>query len=490
MKFWKRATCIATCAMLASGSFVACDTDDTSKTDRMKNAQLSARNYVTAISSALETVKSFTVSGEIVLNEQTEYFDVDNERNDDVVESNQIVFSIDATVTQDGDDYAFAATLTNKEIEKDATVSYESVAEIIIKDGYQYYRDYYLKSTMTEEEKAAQIPLWTKEPFEVTEEYPFLDGGFINQLFNAKEVKEFGAQLMESAQTVLVDKFLANEVKNGEVTWSNNYAQDINALFAYIEGIDETQYTLGQLINTALAEIDPLLTVEGILASIKAYQTKTVGEVLTAIDAELAKKGTSLQGIYDSIVNSEVLAVVLQQAGVTIPAETLAAMKAFKVDMLKTQYGAMTVNEAMNLLLVELGVVDAPEEGEEPTDYFAELLNLLEALMGVPLDELDIEMPDVDGISFNHAIVSAGAKVDMTRKTLQSVFFGVDATVKIPVTHYEYDDAAGKNVETVVGNSVIDIDAKITLSQFKNVATAIQVPADDQVVGSPSYVEP
>ena len=244
-----------------------------------------------------------------------------------------------------------------------------------------------------------------------------------------------------------------------------------------------------------LAEIDKDLTVEGILDTVKAYKDKTVAEAFTEIDAELAKKNTSLQGIYDAIVNAEALELILKHPAIGMPAETLAQMKAFKLDAIKTEYGAMKLGAVVNMIVemmnssggadsvvpanADMGSSDT--EVAEPVDYFAEAIAMVEATLATTLADLGVTMADFSTITISDLSIDTGLKLNAAGNGLETLYLSVDFGGKGGDVTYTTDEATGEEIKTLVGYEYIVLSADLTISSFSTSVITINAPAESEI---------
>lgn len=490
MKIWKKTACLALCTVMSLGVFAGCGEEgENSEATRREKAQASAKKYVETVSDTLETVKSFNVSGKVNVNVKEEDFIEGTTSVDPAqTEETKMTFYLDVTLTQDGENnVALSMTAKSEEMEVEfgeTEVVYQSVVEVIVKDGYSYDRTYMISSAMTDAEKEEQKGLWTKAEITLPEEMPPIDSAFVNSLLNAKEIKEFGAQLLGGAQEIITEKFFNDEVAGGKVSWSADLAPDFNEVIAFVESIDESKDTLGGVIDKVLAEITDGVTVESILTTVKKYKDTTVAQALTEIDAELAKKDTSLQGIYDAIVNSEVLTIILTEAG--MPAESFAQMKAFKIESLKAQFGMMTLGQVVNMIVesmngegeyIEPATTDMEES--DSTDYASEAIAQVEALMGVTLAELEIELPTFLGTQFNEISIDTGLLLNAAGDALEKLYLSVDLDIRAGNVMTEYGETGVTH--TLQGYDYLVVSADLTISSFSQSTVVINAPAADQV---------
>ena len=501
MKFWKRTACLALGATMSFGVFTACgetgDNSGDSEQKRREQARAAAKTYVDTVSDTLESTKSFNVSGKVTLGVKDEYFGADGKTIDSALtEEDKMALYLDVNLTQDGEDnVAMSMTAKSEEIEVAVggkEISYQRVMEIIVKDGFAYGRSYMTDSEMSADELAAAKGKWDKAEITLPEEMPPIDAAFVNQLLNASELKEFGAQILGGAQEIITEKFFNGEVANGKVAWTKNYAADINAVIAFIESIDETKDTLGDVLNRVLAEIDEDLTVEGILDTVKAYKDKTVAEVFTEIDAELAKKNTSLQGIYDAIVNSEIVTIIL--AEMDIPVENLVALKAFKLDVIKAQYGTMQLDTLVNMA-VEMMKGMSGADSVEPTaddlndtetdlgdeDYWANAIFMAETALSTTLADLGITMADCSAVVMNDLTIDTGLKLNAEGNGLETLYLSIDFGVRTGNTDTVYDEVAEEYKIVLVGYEYSVLSADLTISSFSASTIAINAPAESEI---------
>lgn len=497
MKIWKKTACLALCTVMSMSVFAGCDEDNgNSETARREKAQASAKKYVDTVSDTLETVKSFSVSGKVTLNVKDEYFAEGTTTVDpELTEEQKTFFYLDVTVTQDGENnVAMSMTAKSEQIEiefGETEIVYQAVMEMIVKDGYGYGREYYVSSDMTDAEKEEAKGLWQKEEITMPEEMPPVDEAFLNSLLGAKEIKEFSAQLLGGAQDIIAEKFFNDEVAGGKVSFTKNFAGDVNETLAFIESIDESKDTLGTVINRVLAKIDPSITVESIIATAKEYKDKTVALALTEIDAELAKKDTSLQAVYDEIVNSEVLNLILTEAG--MPAEYFAQMKALKIDSVKAAYATLTLGELINMLVETANGAEGgdavetttTEEETVPTDYAGEAITTVETMLGSTLEQLEIEMPDCSAVYMNDLSIDTGLQLNAAGDGLETLYLSVDLDVRAGYYFGNYDEN-DVYTEVLAGYQYSVLSADLTISSFSESTVTINAPADDQIY-TPSF---
>lgn len=502
MKFWKKVTCMALCATMSVGAFTACgDKGDNSAEEqaRREKAVASAKGYVDTVSDTLEAAKSFTISGEVSAYHKGEYFAEGTTTIDpEETEEESMKYSVDITVTEDGDSYAMMMTAAMEEVEVavgGVEVTYQGVFELIVKDNFAYNRAYMLSSDMTAEEKEEAKGLWTKMELTLPEEMPPIDAEFVAQLLKAKELKEFTSTLVGSAQEIIAEKFFADEVANGAVAWTKNYAPDMNSMLAFFEGIDETKETLGQFLNKLLAKIDPTLTVESVLDTVEAYKTKTVAQALDAIDAELAKKNTSLQGIFDAIVNSEFASILLtsEKSPIGMPADNFAALKEFKIASIKdmpideegtVKAGDLILGDLINMIIGQMdnsGSAEPMAESGEATDYLADGIQMVRQMLQATLADLEMEMPDCEGVVINDMTVKTGLKLNAAGDGLETMSLGVKMDVKNNAYDYYYDSETDTYSKTNKGYEYTTINADLTVSNFLTTTVTVTAPAADKI---------
>ena len=481
MKFWKKTACLALCATMSVGVFAGCGEGGTeTEAQRREKAAKSAKSYVQAVSDTLESAKSLKASGTLVLTSEYELFGEDGVTIDATKtykENASATFEIE--LTQDGDKdialYLKGEAKTEYFWDNETHKSI-GVTENIIKDGYVYERFYQF------EEGRQPNPVemyWDKSAITLDEDMEYVLT-LAEKLMAAKEVEEFADAFLGECQEIIAEKFFKGEVVNGETTFTLDLASEVWSFIELMNSIDETKDTLGATINKVLAKIDPTLTAEGIIAVLKNYKDKTVTEALTELDAALAKHGTSLQKIYDEIVNSEVVSIICAEPSLGIPADTLATLKAFKIDTIKQQYGTMKLGEVVNMLLQLSGIVEVDPEATEPVDYFGQALTMVEQALGLTLEELDMEVPEIPVVAVNKLSAGVGFKLNAKGNALESVSLALDFGMKVKSFDEDYDHETGEWIEYQTGYQTATIDADFVISSFATTTLTITAPADEE----------
>ena len=242
--------------------------------------------------------------------------------------------------------------------------------EFYLIDGYQYMLDYdtgyYLKSVCTGlEEPAAALDMILAQLGE-----------------SGIEISEDEINAVINTLGSVITNYV--EIKDGKITATVDLKAPIDDIKAYLAELDPTTKTMESVINDVIAIVAEDLTVADILEVLNGKLDLTVNEALAEIDAFLTEEAdTTLQGIYDEIVNNEdvvaALTMLMASEGVPeteIPAQ-LTAIQSMKIADLITQY------EIGNAVLYDLVIpyIYGVREGEEyPTkdELFAEINEMLD----------------------------------------------------------------------------------------------------------------
>lgn len=514
MKMWKKTMAMLMCATMAVGSFAACNKDgDSSSNDSTPTppappaptaeelATAAAEAYVNGAIDTLKNAKSFKVVINVNNKDVTDYFGEDGETVDpELQETDEGSSTVEIILSQDGDGVAIHTTeievdtynYDDEETGAEIEVTNTNVNETIMKGGVEYSRYYYYDDSMTADEiAAAKAEKWNKytEAEEGAEGEmavtSIISEELIQKLLDTKEVEDAYNMLIDALTGELKTKILSETVADGNFVWEYDFADEVNAILAYIEGIDETKDTLGKVVNEVLAEVAPGLTAEALIGQLKAYSKMTVADALKNIDTMLAEYETSLQGIKDAIFNSEIMGVLLTDEGILaatgLDAATIQSIKDWKFASLQeagNEVGSAIVGELINGLLLQQGIVEAPEEGEEPIDYVAQFLAEAEANLAMTFEELGMEMPDMAGNLAKKLEGTYGVSFDTTSKALKTINFSFYAEL---VSYEEDYNEATDEYDLVVGYYTQIIDMDITVSEISASTVTINAPAEADI---------
>lgn len=496
MKQWKKATCMALCLTMFCGA-TACGETGMSEEEAKKQAAKTAKQYVNVLSTALDSAKSCKITGSVRVHTKEEYFGDDGETVDGTLTEEETEAGVlELVITEDGaNGYALSFFYQQTETEREeGEFEHEFMqAEIIVKDGYIYQRSYEIEDDMTAEEIAAAKGYWTKGQIASSEQAAAMLT-MAEQLMNAKEVKEYSAKMWAAAQEVVAQQIFNGEVKDGEVTLSKNFTTDWNATLDFLSGIDGTD-TLGETLNKVLVKINPALTAEGLVGLLKAYRNQTVTESLTAIDGALAKYGTSLQGIYDGILNSGVANILFTEV-LGVPQQTILQLKAFKLETMKAQFGTLRLGDAVNMVVaMVVGGMDddvtgdevfaenddsAPEENpDEAVDYYGKFVVALEAALQRTLDDLGVSVPDFSGTRVNDFTLSAGLALNKAGDALRALDLGLKADVQMALKGADFVDDVW--VEYVFGTLYAQVDVAFSVVELSASVATVTAPPESEV---------
>lgn len=508
MKMWKKTMAMLMCATMAVGSFAACnkDNDDSSTNNPPAPPAPTAEELATAASEAyvngaidtLKNAKSFKVVINVNNKDVTDYFGEDGKTVDpELQESDEGSTTVEIILSQDGDGVAIQTKSIDvgtygyydEETEKEVEVTETEVSESIMKGGVEYSRYYCYDDSMTADEiaaaKAEKWDKYTEEDADAEESTSVISEELIQKLLDTKEVEDAYNMLIDALKGELKTKILSETVADGNFVWEYDFADEVNAVIAYIEAIDETKDTLGGVINDVLAEVAPGLTAEALIGQLKAYSKMTVADALKNIDTMLAQYETSLQGIKDAIFNSEIMGVLLADEGILtatgLDAATIQSIKDWKFASLQeegNEIGGAIVGDLINGLLLQQGIVEPPAEGEDPVDYVAQYLAMAEASLAMTFEELDITLPDMAGNVAKKLEGTYGVSFDTTSSALKTINFSFDAEL----VSYEKDyNEETDEYDVVIGYYTEIIDLDITVSEISASTVTVNAPAAEDI---------
>ena len=508
MKLWKKMACAAFCLVLAFGTFTACDVlpDDSAGagSGTQSSTDSGSGNETTDSGSGNEStdggsgnestdggsgdevkaVKTVKAEGVMEFSNVAKYFAEGTEEFDPeqiYAYDGTASFVLEVSLEEDGDVAAHFRAEAPYKMGSDGVVKeYTGVSELIIKDEVLYEREYsFLADGSEDEVLETDTALWDIVEIEVEPEVLEVMA-LLEKVIATDEAQDYLTEIALLCQQIVDEEIIPSIPESGEISLEYDFAPDISAVIEAIEAIDEMTTTVGDIIDGVLVQIDPQLNAEAVLALVASYKDYTVGEALTDIDLALAEYDTSLQDIYDNIVKSEIVEVILTDELVGMSAEELAAMREFKIATIAQEYGAITFGDLVNLVLEESGAVDVDSEVTEPVDYFAEYLAMAEQMLDMTLADLGVIIPEIP-VKFNKLEIVANAQFD---ETLASIVENVSIVVNIDFENKLYEEVTDSETGTAVE---LYVGVQYTTASFSfNVdildeAVAIEAPAADKI---------
>lgn len=219
---------------------------------------------------------------------------------------------------------------------------------------YAYDSSYgmYLRTDIVADEKIAQMSQMI---------VAMLDGVSFSQDETDAVLKELGFIVLKTF-----------DIKNNKGSISFDAKEVIDNLKAYINAIDAENDTLRKLLDDALKLVNKDLTSAALITELEKTANLTVNEAIAEIDKALtAEYNTTLQGIYDTLVNDTRLATILANAekmfgegGDFSASEMLTQIKAIKLADLITEAG---VGDMKLIDLIMMAIAgNGPEEDVSP----------------------------------------------------------------------------------------------------------------------------
>lgn len=520
MKVWKKLTATSLAALL-SVSFAACAPQETPPT-----AQEQANAYVATMTKAIDEAKSVTVALSLQGNEvETAYTEAGEIVEEDGSEtianiSMEVTFTETAqgalamhmkgSMASEHMDYDYEENADGVVVRVPDKETNDMYVEMFYFDGALYEYRYEIDDSMTADE-AAWIKANTKwtQTTEMEDVQAFVVLSQVwthaKQLLDVKEIKDVKDALAEFATEFVAEKIESGEFANGKAEVATDVVKTIEFVYDYIDAIDETKDTLRKVINDVLKTVDPVLTAEIVLQEVVKYSKMTVAEALTAIDAELAKNGTSLQLIKDQVLNSEFAGVLLKDV-IGMTEEEITAAKTFQIASLKEgETGKMLVDDLVYQLAQQFGLVEPPvedgtetvEEGAEGTTeeetekvWFVEsLIAQVNAMLDTTLAELGMTLPETETLpEFKTFAVANGVQFNEETAAFEKLY--TDVTLNIISPNYEEVDGEEEGPTYLAG--VQDLQIALNVSVTVSPETAVfDIPTDEEifdgVLGSSSY---
>ncbi len=257
----------------------------------------------------------------------------------------------------------------------------------------------------------------------------------------------------------------------------------------YVKDFDIQNKTVRGLVDDVLGLIDEELTAAAILTELERIGALTVTAALAELDAWLTENyGTTLQGIYDTVVNDKNFeqifsnAIALSAPEDVTPAQIaaeverlLAALRAFKISDYLTQAGIgnMTVYDFGLALFIEMS--GAPTEGAPTIDDFFDRINAYLDTKLIELGEdMEYQLTMIKSTFSMYTVNALNAKIDLG-------FEGLFKLASVDVAAVADISASS----TVNGNSFTSsavINATAKLHSLSKDAITIALPAGAEVL--------
>ncbi len=403
-------------------------------------------------------------------NEDSWYYDNDNEAR---FEENDSKIKSKVYIT-----FAKTETLVNVQIESETfeydedtqkwEIDSERRIEVALVDGvlYQAFDDGYFVSQDTEMTQAVELLSALLEGVEPTED----EIAEMYKVFGEKAITSFN--IFENKGSSVID-----------------FKPIVESFEAYINDIDFNTYTMGELIDDLLVNIDPELTTEIILEEMGRVGALTVNEALAEIDVSLtAQYNTTIQGIYDSIVNDPRFAIFLQnyveymaeQTGAEVSEEDintqsqtmLTDIKAFKLADYITELG---IGEAAIYELF-ISLVSSGNETEIEPPTLEQLLMVFEQDLAMTIAEFEEMFPIPVFTSIKEML--AGLEIRELSARLDVQFKGI----------FEIDNitATIKSDTTSTTDSVVEGKQDVFTQKFAITVKLYDISTTDIVINAPA----
>ena len=328
-----------------------------------------AAAYVNAIWAAVETAKTVTATLDMS-NTEAESDTVDKDGNVIYEAYNNTMtahFDLTLAMSENG--------LNLKAIGNAAMGDETQSFETYLVDGLMYSRMGYM-GEWTE---------WTVEPFEnpegeegIISQFTAIITGLLPESFEVTddmiaEVKAVFAQAIATLMTVNPDGSFGAKLDLKPV---------IQEVVNFLSSITETT-TVEEVINKALAYVDPEMTIAAILDDIATYGEITVGEIYTAInDAFLAEYGMGVNDIKNFIFAEESITSMLIANG-SLDEETLASIQEMDIDAMMLEYATLKIDDLVYMMIAASPESGEPEVGGPVVDEYVDEIEVLgEELIG------------------------------------------------------------------------------------------------------------
>ena len=469
MKTWKKVASMLLAAAMTT-SFAACGAgggnDDGGGNIPTGNKQLATR-YATAISDAMEA-KSVKLTGSLAFS-ATEYYYVEGTTTVDpnlTVLDEATAIAVEIVISEDTEGYAMQMKMDLQDgVGEDAA---RLTSEMILKGQYLYSRSYI--------PGAGADTLWGCEdlgiPMDVetiVETELGVDWAVIEEMLGAQEIKDATSAAREALVNGIYTQLENGGMVDNSLAIEVNFAPFINGWIEYINSVDETTKTLGVFVDEVLAKAGVPISYAVLLDTIAAFSEKTVPEAIDTLDAMLVENGTTLQATLDAVLDSELLEMILANAGAD--ADVIAQIKLLTVADIKAQFEGVTVHDMMNAILAS-----ANEEGSMGEDPWTSVLQLLMAAKDATLEEMGIEMPNIPA-TLNDLTVGGSISFNAAGTAVTAISVGCNLEVKVEFG----GETSASGSEGLPGYGVAAFEVNLAFAEFSSSAVVISAPAANQI---------
>lgn len=400
MKAWKKVLALGMSLMMAV-PFAACDKkndknsvdDSSSPSSSSENTELTNVDYLSVVQKQIETTTTVQLTGTMSAVVNFTIWEEDWETGEitsTTVTDGQVNISYEMAITKVGESYNAKVIITGTQ--KGLSDENDQLKEeMYIIDGYTY--------TYDETDNVYYKQLADMEEIETVK-------STISSLFNGLSLT---AEEKASLNAIIGDA--VNEtfiISNNVATYTVDEKDLLNGVVDYVKGIDPETKTVRNVLDDELKRIDENLTCAVILAKVQEVAAMTPEQAITAIDEWLTENyQTTLQDIYDTIVNDARLAVILQNVlelqqpdadSAAQVQEILTQLKAIKIADLVKEYFAPDQTIFDLLVALMMPKTDMPEDGTADSEVVEEEPQMtLEQAMAMVNDMLDCTLLEVMG---------------------------------------------------------------------------------------------
>ena len=434
MKFWKKGLSLVM-ALGLSVSAVGCF-GETSSSSSSSDATLTKDMAMTKLTETMEATKSFKV-------------DLDCEVAVSGVMTTTVESEIIVSLDDNGADMKATLTLATDYVDAEEEDSTSSMTVYLIDDyayNYDAQTNTYMKSTVT----LSQL----------------IEGTLTEAGLTATQVGAYVAQLEEIlTEAGVTEEAIVSELKElatiseNVMSWSVDYKDEANTVLDFAANYDINK-TLETALNEALTAMGADTNVDAILDSVGALGTLKVSQVVSTVDAYLTVNyQTNLQAIWDAALVDETVVGALLQAGMT--QENINAMKAIKISDLVTEYGEMTMDDVLALVIsmtqTEATTTEGSGEGEgaeTPAITLKAITDMAKAyLEATKISDLNANLAQIQAGLKGLDFTALGGSVSVTYDNAASVSeIAVEAAVTMSMTMGQDVQTAGVTVGVSVSN--------------------------------------
>ncbi len=303
---------------------------------------------------------------------------------------------------------------------------------------------------------------------------------FTNDITVDEEAKE---QLLTAIGELAVKSFNIFENK-GSI--SIDLKDEANALLDYLAALDLESDTVRGILGDALALIDESLTVEAIEAEVFRVLGLTVNEALDEVDAWLTENHeTTVQGIYDSIIDNPTVAQIIKDAiKMQLPEDEVEDIDATVEQIFNTSFKfnireALEAEELGDMVLFDLiiSITGMPVD-EAPT--LTDVQQMVAAMLDMTLSEFEEAMEvgiflEIKSMAESITVNALDARLDIKFKGIFNID-SIEGAVNIDLMTEHDSEIEGK-----LDVSTLTITMSFKLYGISEQPTTITVPTDKEI---------